>query len=408
MNYSKPRNVIGFTLIELIIVMLLIAILAAILIPNMAGTSFKRDLASCAGNLKKIGMAFHLYVIENDGFAYYNPSITQDGDNTYSYEALWVLGPYLGDDDNQQFEDGTWKTVRCPGNKYYFFRGPPYAATVPEDNYGRTQMLDSFTGTTGYYDDAGFGGLHPWNNRQAPAVWPVTNGVGQAGACSPGEQPVDYQYNFSLGGIISGMPGKPLNTSPGVSYRLNFIVKYASEAVIFTDIMWQHVQRYDGGGNKVEDELVYAYPPNAASTDTQWGGQGIPSQPVGTPDPDINAIYLRTNELIHDGKGINAVFVDGHVEFLSGTTAYNGDGSRTNRRLEDDCLNWGISYPIDDPEQADRWMQIGGIHGYRREPPGWCIEHEVKQNLPAVAAWFTGGDPVNPGGFDCFWSTNGV
>jgi type II secretion system protein G len=57
----------GFTLIELIIVVAIIAILAAILIPNFLHARAEAASSACEGNLKQIATALEEYAVDNDG-----------------------------------------------------------------------------------------------------------------------------------------------------------------------------------------------------------------------------------------------------------------------------------------------------------------------------------------------------
>lgn len=57
----------GFTLIELMIVIAIIAILAAILIPNFLHARAESQTAACEGNEKQIATALEEYAVDNSG-----------------------------------------------------------------------------------------------------------------------------------------------------------------------------------------------------------------------------------------------------------------------------------------------------------------------------------------------------
>lgn len=88
---SKPRPCRNaFTLIELLVVIAIIAILAAILFPVFAKAREKARQASCASNLKQLGIGWMMYAQDND-------ESYPIGRSDFFYTAGWAhpIMPYL-------------------------------------------------------------------------------------------------------------------------------------------------------------------------------------------------------------------------------------------------------------------------------------------------------------------------
>jgi general secretion pathway protein G len=82
---QRLENQRGFTLIEMMIVVAIIAILVSILVPNFIRARAQAQTAACEANLKEIATALELYETDNDR---YPTSGSVNGSNT-------ELQPYL-------------------------------------------------------------------------------------------------------------------------------------------------------------------------------------------------------------------------------------------------------------------------------------------------------------------------
>jgi type II secretion system protein G len=122
----RLRNERGFTLIELLIVVAIIAILAAILIPNFLRARAQSQVAASKGNLKNVATALESYFV--DAAAYPQASTALEPD----YTRARPRDP-------------------CTGANFDVSPGYSYAVTSnPATDYTLRSNWGSTTGSAGY------------------------------------------------------------------------------------------------------------------------------------------------------------------------------------------------------------------------------------------------------------------
>jgi prepilin-type N-terminal cleavage/methylation domain-containing protein/prepilin-type processing-associated H-X9-DG protein len=74
MCLRRSTSQTGFTLVELLVVITIIALLVAILLPSLAKVRTQGRRAQCLSNLRQIGVAISTYALSNNGFIPYGPA----------------------------------------------------------------------------------------------------------------------------------------------------------------------------------------------------------------------------------------------------------------------------------------------------------------------------------------------
>lgn len=129
----------GFTLTELLVVIAIIGILAALLLPVLAGGKQQAQQAKCASNLRQLGLAIHIYADENHdslpGPAWQGLYYSYDQDND---RLLYYIATLLG----SPAPSATVQTnviAQCPAAMLLLHQNPSAAPDSP----GATHLLSS-------------------------------------------------------------------------------------------------------------------------------------------------------------------------------------------------------------------------------------------------------------------------
>lgn len=115
---SAPRQ--AFTLIELLTVIAIIGILAAIIIPTVGKVRDSAKKAQCVSNLKQIGMTIGLYLNENKNIMPFSADDTSTGWDQYK-APLPLLTRTTANLDRTAYDNPQTNHIfNCPSEKNFF------------------------------------------------------------------------------------------------------------------------------------------------------------------------------------------------------------------------------------------------------------------------------------------------
>lgn len=218
----------GFTAIELMVCIAVIAILLALLLPALARSRAQAHNVRCGNNLRHLGSALNSYASDHRGYVPRNPAY-------YPNHPVWpvVLRRYLGGSDPDTWRDVGTEAFRCAAN--------------PTQGVPATYVINGFAFETQGYPRPWWGSpaVNASQIRQ-PSRLPFfleTPNLFNSRTAFPEFDDIFFEIRLGL--------HKPAHVTPGKGCRVDMMRHFGrSSNVAFAD---GHVEVVEGGTLKLEN-----------------------------------------------------------------------------------------------------------------------------------------------------------
>lgn len=144
-NILKPFKNIGFTLVELIVVITIVAIFTVLAIPATFTAIERSKTAQCLGNLRTVGSAMKMFVADynygppHSGPPFWDPVGSEERQNKLRWRWMTYLAPYLGSPD---YKGPMPSVFNCP--KDTNVKTWPIGRTYLPNEEGSSSILTSY------------------------------------------------------------------------------------------------------------------------------------------------------------------------------------------------------------------------------------------------------------------------
>ena len=124
------RRALG--LVELLVVVAILGVLAAVLFPVFARSRERAKLTSCASRLRQLAVALNLYRVDHDGRGYIY-TLRDDGMNhlRYPFNTYEGMSAYLGDGSVLWCPEPNAAPECCISNSYHYRASPRRREDLP-------------------------------------------------------------------------------------------------------------------------------------------------------------------------------------------------------------------------------------------------------------------------------------